>query len=61
MGWTTWGVVLGWSLLIVAVYAALARGFTEEDYRSEAELSERERQILEVAMQEVEATKESLF
>lgn len=61
MGWTTWGMVLGWSILIVAAYVALARGSAEERYRSEAELSERERQILEVAMKEVEATKESLF
>jgi hypothetical protein len=61
MGWTTWGVVLVWSILIVFAYVALVRGAPEERYRSDAELSERERQILDAAMKEVEATKESLF
>ena len=60
MGWTTWGVALAWSVLVVLAIAIVGNA-AEEPYRSEAELSEREKQILDVATKAAEASKEGLF
>lgn len=60
MGWTTWGVALGWSVLAGLVIAILGNA-AEEPFRSEAELSEREKQILDLASEAAETSRESLF